>query len=62
MVQILLKALGSILMKLFAAAATEEVVEWLVFKAAETAVKSTKTTVDDEGLAKLKAAYKDVAK
>lgn len=55
---ILLKALGTIVTKLFATMATEKLLEWMLFKAAEALVKSTKTPYDDEWLVEFKAAYR----
>tara|TARA_R110000822_G_scaffold310397_1_gene443040 strand:- start:5142 stop:5339 length:198 start_codon:yes stop_codon:yes gene_type:complete len=59
---VLLKALGAIVTKLFAAMATEVLLEWMLFKAAEALVKSTKTPYDDEWLDKFKASYKTISK
>ena len=60
MASILLKALASIVTKLFAALATEVLLEWMLFKAAEALVKSTKTPYDDEWLLKFKESYKTI--
>lgn len=57
MATVLLKALGAIVTKLFATLATEVLLEWMLFKAAEALVKSTKTPYDDEWLAKFKESY-----
>lgn len=57
MATVLLKALGAIVTKLFAALATEVLLEWMLFKAAEALVKSTKTPYDDAWLAKFKESY-----
>jgi len=57
MITILLKSLTSIGLKLIATIGSKELVEWLVFKAAEVAVKSTKTKADDEFLKKVKETY-----
>lgn len=59
MVSVLLKALGAILVKLFAAMATEVLLEWLLFKVAQLLVDSTKTKHDNEFLKKLKEAYEE---
>ena len=48
MVSVLLKALGAILVKLFAAMATEVLLEWLLFKVAQLLVDSTKTKHDND--------------
>ena len=55
----LLKAAGVVLTKLFTTFASEEMLEWLLFKAAESFVKSTKTPCDDEWLRKFKESYKE---
>lgn len=60
MATVLLKALGAIVTKLFAALATEVLLEWMIFKAAEALVKSTKTPHDDEWLEKFKESYKTI--
>jgi hypothetical protein len=57
MIQILLKALGAILVKLFAAAASEAMLEWLLFKVAKVIVDSTKTPHDNEWFTKFKEEY-----
>jgi len=57
MITVLLAALRAIFMKLIAAVATKAMIEWLLFWAAELAVKSTKTTKDDEFLNKLRFTY-----
>ena len=57
---VLLKALGAIVTKLFATMATEALLEWMLFKAADALVKSTKTKYDDEWLEKFKESYKDI--
>mgnify|MGYP003648137394 CR=1 FL=1 len=56
-VSVLLKALGTIVMRLFAAMATEKLLEWFLFKAGEVVVKSTETPHDDEFLQQLKESY-----
>lgn len=56
---ILLKALYTLAVKAFATMATATMLEWMLFKAAETYVKSTKTTLDDEWLAKFKEGFKE---
>ena len=57
MITMLLAALRAIFIKLIAAVATEKMVEWLLFWAAEIVVKSTKTNKDDEFLNKLRFTY-----
>jgi len=60
MPSVLLKALGTILTRLFATMATEVMLEWLLFKTAEAFVQSTKTPCDDEWLRKFKESYKEI--
>ena len=57
MIALLLKALGTIVLRLIAAAATEELLEWLLFKAADVVVQSTETPHDNEFLVELKESY-----
>lgn len=57
MIHVLLKALMSILTRIFMAAASEKMIEWLLFRIADEVVKSTKTPHDDEFLKEIKAAY-----
>ena len=57
MVTALLKALGVIITRLFAAMATEALLEWLLFKVAKLIVDSTETKHDDEFLRELKKSY-----
>jgi len=57
MVSVLLKALSAIILKLFAAMATEVLLEWLLFKVAKLIVDSTETKHDNEFLIKLKETY-----
>lgn len=56
---VILKTLLAVLTKIAIAAAGEEVMAWLLFKVAEDMAKSTKTTGDDEFVAKVKKAYED---
>lgn len=60
MVSILLKALGAILVKIFAAAASEEMLEWLLIKVGKVIVDSTKTPHDNEWFEKFVTEYKKV--
>jgi len=62
MITILLKALGAIVVRLFAAAASEEMLEWLIIKVGETIVESTKTKHDDEWFHRFVAEYKKIKK
>ena len=57
MISVLLKALMSVLTRIFMAAATEKMVEWLLFKVADSIVKSTTTPHDDEFLKEIKEIY-----
>ena len=58
-VQTLLKALGAILVKLFAVAASKVMLEWLLFKLGKVIVDSTKTPVDNEWYDKMKELYEE---
>ncbi len=57
MIQVLLKALGSIVAKLFATLATKTLLEWMLFKMLEAYVESTKTPHDNDWLKKFKQEY-----
>jgi hypothetical protein len=57
MVSVLLKAAGAILTRVFATLATEEMLEWLLFKVAHATVESTKTKHDDAWLIEFKKSY-----
>lgn len=58
----LLIALKSIGVNLLWSVLSKKFLEWGMWKFAEVLVKSTKTTNDDEGLAKLKATYEEITK
>ena len=47
----------TIIKKLFLAVASRAVLEWLLFRVAESIVESTKTPNDDDFLIKVKSAY-----
>lgn len=57
MLQILLKALSSIALKVIATLATEQMLEWLLFKTAKMVTDSTKTSVDNDFLEEFKKNY-----
>lgn len=57
MISVLAKALLATVTKMFMAIATQEMIEWLLFRVAGEIVKSTKTPHDDEFYAKLKELY-----
>lgn len=57
MIQVLIKALLSVGMRLLAAMGSEKLIEWALFKIADVIVASTKTPHDDAFLEKLKEAY-----
>jgi len=59
MLQILLKSLSTIALKVIATLGTQQMLEWLLFKTAETITASTKTPVDDEFLVEFKKKYKE---
>lgn len=59
MIQILLKALSTIALKVIATLATEQMLEWLLFKTAKVVTDSTKTPIDDEFLVEFKAKYEE---
>lgn len=59
MIQILLKALSTIALKVIATLGTQQMLEWLLFKTAEIVTDSTKTPVDNEFLVEFKAKYKE---
>ena len=53
----LASAAGVIGMRLLGSLVAPKVLEWAMFSAADQLAKHTKTTFDDEGLAKVKEAY-----
>lgn len=57
MIQVLIKALTALGMKLLATLATEKLLEWAFFKLADVLVKRTDTKHDDEFLEEVKKAY-----
>jgi len=57
MLQILLKALSTIALKVIATLASEQMLEWLLFKTAKVVTDSTKTPVDNEFLVEFKEKY-----
>ena len=59
MIQILLKALSTIALKVIATIASEQMLEWLLFKTAKVVTDSTKTPIDDEFLVEFKAKYEE---
>lgn len=59
MIQILLKALSTIALKVIATLATEQMLEWLLFKTAKVVTDSTKTPIDNEFLVEFKAKYEE---
>ena len=54
-----LKGLFAVGTKMLTAMASETVIKWALFYVAESIVKSTKTTHDDEFLAKIKKVYEE---
>ena len=56
---VILKALANLVVSLFKQYATQELLEKLLFKAAEAIAKSTETDKDDKWLADFVAAYKE---
>lgn len=61
MIQILLKALSTIALKVIATLGTQQMLEWLLFKTAEVVTDSTKTPVDNEFLTEFKEKYNFIA-
>lgn len=59
MIQILLKALSTIALKVIATIASEQMLEWLLFKTAKVVTDSTKTPIDNEFLVEFKAKYEE---
>ena len=57
MITVLLAALRSIFLKLFAVMATEAMLKWMLFWVTDLIVKSTKTTKDDEFYKKIREEY-----
>lgn len=55
--QIILKALSSVALKVIATVGTADLIEWLMFKTAQVVTDSTKTPHDDEFLKKFKELY-----
>lgn len=62
MLQILLKALSAIVLKVIATLGSQQMLEWLLFKTAKMITDSTKTTVDDEFYVKFKKDYEKSSK
>lgn len=62
MLQILLKALSSIALKVIATLATEQMLEWLLFKTAKMVTDSTKTKLDNDFLEEFEKNYKKSVK
>lgn len=54
---LVVKCLTSFLTRLLVTLASEQMIAWAFFKVAESVVKSTKTTKDDEFLIKIKDLY-----
>lgn len=54
---LLVKGLTAFLTRLLVALASEQMIAWAFFKVAESVVKSTKTTKDDEWLEKVREVY-----
>lgn len=59
MISLLTKALLSVLTKILISAASEAVIEYVVFTVAEEAAKSSKTKVDDKFIKLVKDGYAD---
>ncbi len=59
MIQILLKALSGIALKVIATLGSQQMLEWLLFKTAKMFTDSTKTKVDDEFYVKFKKDYEN---
>lgn len=59
MIQILLKGLSAIALKVIATLGTQQMLEWLLFKTAKVVTDSTKTTVDNEFLTVFENKYKN---
>jgi hypothetical protein len=57
MLQTVAKALLSTLVKIVVAGASEKFMAWLLFRVAEEIASSTKSPLDDEFIAQLKASY-----
>lgn len=62
MVQILLKGLSAIALKVIAVLGTQQMLEWLLFRTAKLVTDSTKTTVDNEFYKEFKENYDNFAK
>lgn len=54
---LLVKGLTAFLTRLLVTLASEQMIAWAFFKVAESVVKSTKTTKDDEWLEKVREVY-----
>lgn len=54
---LVVKGLTAFLTRLLVTLASEQMIAWAFFKVAESAVKSTKTTKDDEWLEKVREVY-----
>ena len=54
---LVVKGLTAFLTRLLVTLASEQMIAWAFFKVAESVVKSTKTTKDDEFLIKIKDLY-----
>lgn len=58
MITLFMKGLTVFLTKLLTTVASEKMIEWAFFKIAESVVKSTTTTKDDEWYNKIEELYK----
>ena len=54
---LIVKGLTAFLTRLLVTLASEQMIAWAFFKVAESVVKSTKTTKDDEWLEKVREVY-----
>jgi dethiobiotin synthetase len=54
---LVVRGLTAFLTRLLVALASEQMIAWAFFKVAESVVKSTKTTKDDEWLEKVREVY-----
>ncbi len=62
MLQILLKSLSTIALKIVATLGSQQMLEWLLFKTAKMITDSTKTPVDNEFYAEFKEKYEKTYK
>ena len=56
---LVVKGLTAFLTRLMVTLASEQMIAWAFFKVAESVVKSTKTTKDDEWLEKVREVYQN---